>query len=110
MSSKGAISTKGIVWTAVALFLVVGGIVVGLNHKTSKPSLNPPASTSQSGTPEGGQVSVPVASNSTLPAGPVSATFYDAGAHGWHAVQSGGATFIQYDGTTGLKYRGTATK
>ncbi len=118
MNSKGAISTKGIVWTAVVLFLVVGGIVVGMKNKTNKPSTNTntaatkntTASASQSGTPEGGQVSIAVPGNFTAPAGAVTAVFFDAGAHGWHAVQSGGGTYIQYDGTTGLKYKSSATK
>ena len=111
MNSKGAISFKGIVWTAVVLFLVVGGIVVGLNQKTSKP-FNQSANTAagQTGTPEGGQILLSVPDNSTLPNGPVTATFYDAGPHGWHAVQSGGGTYIQYDGTTGLTYTAAATK
>lgn len=114
MDSKGAISFKGIVWTAVAFFLIVGGIVVGMKHKTNKSSTNTPTNTtataSQSGTPEGGSVSVPVPSNFTAPTGPVTATFYDAGAHGWHAVQSGGGAYMQYDGTTGLKYTSATTK
>ncbi|MDO8668737.1 MAG: hypothetical protein Q7K65_00400 [Candidatus Buchananbacteria bacterium] len=55
-------------------------------------------------------MSLPVPSNFTPPEGPVTVTFYDAGAHGWHAVQSGGGTYIQYDGTTGLKYASPATK
>jgi hypothetical protein len=110
MDQKGAISTTGIVWTAIVLFLVVGGIVVGLKHKTNKPSTNTTASAGQTGTPEGGQVSVSVPANFSAPTGPVTATFYDAGAHGWHAVQSGGGTYMQYDGTTGLKYKSTATK
>lgn len=107
----GAISTKGIAWTAVALFLVVGGIVIGLNNKKTDKSATNTTQTSatQSGTPEGGQVSVPVASTVSVPT-PVMATFYDAGPHGWHAVQQGGGTFIQYDGTTGLKYTSSATK
>jgi hypothetical protein len=110
MDSKGAISTKGIAWTAVVLFLVVGGIVIGMKQKTNKPPTNTTASAGQSGTPEGAQVSLPVPSNFISPAGPVTAVFYDAGAHGWHAVQSGGGTYIQYDGTTGLKYTKAATK
>ncbi|GEM_PF-2480950 len=112
MDSKGAISTKGIVWTAVVLFLVVGGIIVGMKQKASKPSTkNPSGQAAQSGTPEGGVVSLPVPSNFSAPTGgAVMAIFYDAGAHGWHAVQSGGGTYIQYDGTTGLKYSAAATK
>lgn len=111
MDSKGAISTKGIVWTAVVLFLVVGGIVVGMKKKTNNPSVKPTGSTaSQSGTPEGGSVLVPVGNNFTAPAGTVTAVLYDAGAHGWHAVQGGGGAYMQYDGTTGLKYKTTATK
>lgn len=116
MGSKGAISTKGIVWTALVLFLVVGGIFVGIKHKTIKTSpktggpSNTQTQTDQSGTPEGGQVSIPVPSNSTTPAGSVTATFFDAGAHGWHAVQGGGGAYMQYDGTTGLKYTSVATK
>ena len=115
MHSKGAISFKGIVWSAVALFIIVGGIVVGLNSKkTNNPvaASNPSqvgSSVAQAGTAEGGQVSIPVSSGTTVPT-PVTATFYDAGPHGWHAVQQGGGTFIQYDGTTGLKYTSTATK
>jgi len=110
MNSKGAISFKGIVWTAAVLFLVVGGIIVGMKHKASKSSTNTKASASQSGTPEGGTVSVPVPSNFTAPTGPVTAVFYDAGAHGWHAVQGGAGSYMQYDGTTGLKYKTTASK
>ncbi len=110
MNSKGAVFTKGIVWTAVVLFLVVGGIVVGMKYKTYKPSTNNMSSVSQSGTPEGGSIALPVPASGIAPAGPVTATFYDAGAHGWHAVRSGGGTYIQYDGTTGLKYTGAATK
>lgn len=102
---------KNIVWTAVVLFLIVGGIVVGTKKKANNSSPNnPKAAASQSGTPEGGQVSVPVPANFTAPTGAVSAVLYDAGAHGWHAVQQGGGTFIQYDGTTGLKYKTTTTK
>ena len=90
------------------MFIIVGGIVVGLN---SKKTANSPAGTiaTQSGTPEGGQVSIPVANNTAVPAA-ITATFYDAGPHGWHAVQQGGGTFIQYDGTTGLKYTSPASK
>src|ERR1700687_3336016 len=105
MNQKGAIFTKGIVWIAVVLFLVVGGIVVGMKNKIHRAYKNTTASSSQTGTPEGGQVSLPVPSNFSAPTGPVTATFYDAGAHGWHAVQSGGGTYMQYDGTTGQKYK-----
>lgn len=111
MDNKGAISTKGIVWTAVVLFLIVGGVVVGMKHKASSPAAKTTNSTaSQSGTPEGGQVSVPVPSNFTAPSGVVTATFFDAGPHGWHAVQGGAGSYMQYDGTTGIKYTSTATK
>ena len=111
MNSKGAISTKGIVWTAVVLFLIVGGIVVGMKKKSPSPSAKPNATAAnQSGTPEGGSVSVPVPANATVPAGAVTAVFYDAGPHGWHAVQGGGGAYMQYDGTTGLKYKAAATK
>ncbi len=110
MNSKGAISTKGIVWTAVVLFLIVGGIVVGMKNKTKKETTNSKSSTSQTGTPEGGSVSVPAPANSSVPATEVTAEFYDAGPHGWHAVQSGGGTYMQYDGTTGLKYKAAAGK
>ena len=110
MNSKGIIFTKSIAWTAVILFLVVGGIVIGMKYKINKPSINTMVSASQNGTPEGGQVSFPIPSNFISPTGPVTATFYDGGAHGWHAVQSGGGSYIQYDGTTGLKYTGVATK
>ena len=111
MDSKGPITTKGIVCTAVVLFLIVGGVVVGMKKKTNdSSSANPKATATQSGIPEGGQVSIASSANSTVPAGVVTATFYDAGPHGWHAVQSGGGTYMQYDGTTGLKYKGTATK
>ena len=112
MQSNGAISTKGIVWTAIVLFLVVGGIVVGLNSKKinkSSSSNKSQAGAEQSGTPEGGQVSIPVPANVAVPS-PVTSTFIDSGAHGWHAVQQGGGIFIQYDGTIGLKYTSTATK
>jgi hypothetical protein len=109
MDQKGAIIAKGIVWTAVVLFLIVGGIVVGLKKKTNnQPTKNMPAA-SQSGTPEGGQVSVAVSGN-VVATEPVTATFVDAGPHGWHAVQSGGGSYMQYDGTTGIKYKSTATK
>lgn len=118
MNSRGAISTKGVIWSAVALFLVVGGIVIGMKRNGESQPANQPAggnaattSASQSGTPEGRQISVPAAAgNAATPAGVVTATFYDAGPHGWHAVQSGGGTYMQYDGTTGLKYQSTATK
>ncbi len=106
--SRGAISTKGIVWFAVVLFLVVGGIVIGLNNTSSTKTTTQP-NAAQSGTPEGGNVSISVPSTTSVPT-PVTATFYDAGPHGWHAVQQGGGTFIQYDGTTGLKYTSPATK
>jgi hypothetical protein len=111
MYLKGAISTKGVAWTAVVLFLVVGGIIIGMKTKTTKQPTNANTNVvaSQSGTPEGGQVSLQVSNTFVAPAGVVTATFYDAGAHGWHAVQSGG-TYIQYDGTTGLKLTSTATK
>lgn len=102
---------KGIVWTAVILFIIVGGIVIGAKHKSKSGSTNIAAtSTAQSGTPEGGEVSIPVHSDFPAASGPVTAVFFDAGAHGWHAVQQGGGTFIQYDGTTGLKYKTTAVK
>ncbi len=113
MNSKGAISTKGIIWTAVVLFLVVGGVVVGMKYKANKPSLNTAntkATVSQNGIAEGDSVSIPVSSNFTASAGPMTATFYDAAPHGWHAVQGGGGAYMQYDGTTGLKYKETATK
>jgi hypothetical protein len=110
MNSKGAISTKGIAWTAIVLFLVVGGIVVGMKRVPKKPQKNSNTSAAQSGTPEGGQVTIPAPSTGAMPTGAVTATFYDAGAHGWHAVQSGGGNYMQYDGTTGLKYTATATK
>ena len=42
--------------------------------------------------------------------GPVTATFYAAGVHGWHAVQGGNGSYMQYDGLTGLKYRSVAVK
>ena len=107
-------SVKNIVWSAVVLFIIVGGVVVGMKHKTTnspaKTNQANNASASQSGTPEGGSVTVPVGSNFTAPAGAVSAELLDAGPHGWHAVQQGGGTFIQYDGTTGLKYKTTAVK
>lgn len=99
----------GIVWTAVAFFIIVGGVVVGLNMNKSKtPSINTNtnSATEQSGTPEGGQVSVAVSANAQV-VEPVTATFTDAGPHGWHAVQQGGGSFMQYDGTTGLKYPAT---
>lgn len=111
VNSQGAISTKGIVWSAVVLFLVVGGIVVGIKQKANKPSTtNPKAASGQSGTAEGGQVAIPVSGNFTAPTGAITATFLDGGPHGWHAVQSGGGTYIQYDGTTGLTYTSPATK
>lgn len=111
--NKGAISTKGVIWTAVVLFLAVGGIIVGLKHKSSGGSTtnltNQPASNqSQSGTPEDGAINIPSANNSA--SGPIMAEFYDAGPHGWHAVQSGVGSYMQYDGTTGLKYKTAATK
>lgn len=110
MDTKGAISTRNIAWTAVVLFLVVGGIVVGMKNRKSGTFTKMPSSASQSGTPEGGQVSLPVPGNFTAPTGPVTATFYDAGAHGWHAVQSGGGNYMQYDGATGLRYTAAATR
>ena len=106
MQSRGAISTKALVWSAVVLFLIVGGIVVGL--KRTKSSTSPTNVGAQAGVPEGGQVAIAVSSGTPVPS-PVSATFYDAGAHGWHAVQQGGGTFMQYDGTTGLKYTAPAS-
>ena len=109
MQSWGAISTKGIVWSAAVLFLVVGGIIVGFNsNKLSKSPASVSSGTEQSGIPEGGQVSIAV--GNTQVTEPVTATFYDAGPHGWHAVKQGGGVFIQYDGTTGLKYTSTAQK
>jgi hypothetical protein len=84
-----------------------------MNHKTNKATIIAASinqTRGQTGTGEGGQVSIPFPSNSSLHTGPVTATFYDAVAHGWHAVQSGGGTYMQYDGTTGLKYTATATK
>ncbi|HEV7424509.1 MAG TPA: hypothetical protein VGO21_04975 [Candidatus Paceibacterota bacterium] len=105
--SKGAISTKGIVWTAVVLFLVLGGIVVGLN-KGGKAKVTSNQESSTSGTPEGGVVSVSYPNNSGASAGSFTMVFSDAGPHGWHAVQQGGGTFIQYDGTQGLKYKAPA--
>lgn len=110
MDSKGAINTKGIVWTAVVLFLVVGGIVVGLKHKTNNSSSSVKSSAAQSGTPEGGSVSIPAPANFAAPAGSITASFYDAAPHGWHAMQSGGGNYMQYDGTVGLKYTSPATK
>lgn len=112
MNQKGAITTKGIVWTAVVLFLIVGGIVVGMKKKpgNQQQAANNQQAAAQTGTPEGGTVSVPVSGNATAPAGAVTATFFDAGPHGWHAVQQGGGSFMQYDGTTGIKYTSTATK
>ncbi len=107
---RGAISTKGIVWSAVVLFLIVGGIVVGLNSTKSSPTqTNAQSGATQAGTPEGGQVSIPVQNTVSVPT-TVTATFYDPGPHGWHAVQQGGGTFIQYDGTTGLRYTSPAAK
>src|SRR4051812_4648948 len=110
-NQSGLVSLKGMVWTAAVLFVAVGGVVIGLNNKhTDNAAANTPkASASQSGVPEGGHVSIPVPSSATVSA-PVSAIFYDAGPHGWHAVQQGGGNFMQYDGTTGLKYKSSATK
>jgi hypothetical protein len=113
MHSKGAIYSKSIIWAAIILFLIVGGVVVGMSRKINKATIIAASinhTSSQTGTPEGGQVSIPVPSNSSAPTGPVTATFYDAGAHGWHAVQSGAGTYMQYDGTTGMKYSASATK
>lgn len=111
MNSKGAISTKGIVWTAIVLFLIVGGIVIGMKQKASKsPTKTSAKPSSQSGTPEGGIVSIAGPSNSTPPVGAVTAVFFDSGAHGWHAVQGGGGAYMQYDATAGLKYKSPAVK
>ncbi len=109
MKSKGAISTKGIVWSAVILFLVVGGIVIGLNNKGGKGEVKPSQESNTLGTPEGGQVAIAYGGTSPALTGPVTMTFYDAGPHGWHAVQQGGGTFMQYDGTQGIKYKAPAT-
>ncbi len=113
MHQSGTISTKAIVWSAIVLFLVVGGLVVGLNYKKSAPPASNGTTASavlptQSGTPEDAQLALSIPSDAKIKE-PIMATLYDAGPHGWHAVQSGGGSYMQYDGTTGLKYKVTAT-
>jgi hypothetical protein len=58
---------------------------------------------------EGSTFSVSVPTGTTVK-GPVTATFTDAGPHGWHPVSGGAAIYMGYDSTTGLTYDAPATQ
>ena len=85
------------VWWIVGVAVVVIGAAAyfGVRH-------TPPASSGPSGA-EGSVLDVSVPAGTSVK-GPVTATFYDAGPHGWHPVSGGAAIYMAYDSTTGLSY------
>jgi len=90
------------VWWIVGVAVVVIGAAAyfGVRHT---PSASPgPAGAENSAL----TVSIPAGASVK---GPVTAVFYDAGPHGWHAVSGGAATYMAYDSTTGLSYSAPAT-
>src|SRR5579864_7456834 len=84
----------------VAVVVVGAAAYFGVRH-------TPPASPGPSGA-EGSTLSVSTPAGTSVK-GPVTATFYDAGPHGWHPVSGGAAIYMAYDATSGLSYNAAAT-
>ena len=92
-----------LLYPAVAI-VVIGFLAIlvarGVMHGTSSVS----GAFSPVDGAEGSRVTVTIPSGTTLPS-PVTATFSDAGEHGFIAVKSGGGMYMTYDPTTGLSYK-----
>lgn len=88
-------------WIAGVAVVVIGAAAYfGVRH-------TPPAGSGPSGT-ESSTLTVSVPAGTSVK-GPVTATFYDAGPHGWHPVSGGAAIYMAYDSTAGLSYNAPAT-
>jgi hypothetical protein len=88
--------TKFAWWiVGVAVIIIGAAAYFGVRH-------TPPASSGPVGT-ESSAFTVSVPTGASIK-GPVTATFTDAGPHGWHPVSGGAAIYMAYDATTGLTY------
>ncbi len=90
----------------LGLVVVVILVIVALPafHKANAFSVTP------SSGPEGTTVTFTYPKTSTPPPAGSSLKFYDAGEHGYYAVNNGAATYVTYDSKTGLSYTaGAAT-
>ncbi len=90
-----------------AATIVVIGIVayVVATSGKGKPVDTAPLPSAQA--PQGGSVTISVPKDTVLPKN-ISATFFDAGEHGFIAIKSGGGVYMTYDPTTDLSYKATA--
>jgi hypothetical protein len=89
-------------WWVVGIAVVVVGAVVFFGVRSA-----PPKSNNLSG-PEGTQITISYPKTLSTMSGPVTASFYDAGEHGWNAVNNGAATYVTYDTSKGLTYTAPA--
>ncbi len=86
----------------VGVAVVVVGCVAYFGVRSA-----PPKSNNLSGS-EGTQITISYPKTSSAASGPVTASFYDAGEHGWQAVNNGAATYVAYDTAKGLSYTSAA--
>lgn len=90
-------------WVYLIGALIIGtGIVVTLSLVRKTSALSP------SSGPEGAKITITYPKLKSIPS-KVTAKFYDAGEHGFYAVNNGAATYIAYDPTTRLSYSAPAT-
>ena len=93
------------VWKYVIGLVVVAIIVIGavaVSHKKTAIAVSP------SSGPEGTVVTVTYPKPSTPLPSPLTVKFFDAGAHGYVAMNNGAATYVTYDTKTGLSYTAPA--
>lgn len=89
-------------WIFLIGVVIIGtGILVVSLHKSKGNALSP------SSGPEGTAITITYPKLASAPA-QATVTFYDAGAHGFYAVNNGAATYIAYDPATGLSYSAPA--
>jgi len=97
--------------TKKIVLLVVGLVVVILIIFAVKQPMHPSSTfvvTPSSGT-EDTAVTITYPATATPPPAGVSVKFFDAGAHGWLAVQKGAGEYVSYDPATNLSYVTKAT-
>lgn len=89
-------------WILLIGVVIIGtGILAVAIHKSKGNALSP------SSGPEGTVVTLTYPKLASAPA-QATVTFYDAGEHGFYAVNNGAATYIAYDPTAGLSYSAPA--